>query len=125
MWGMLERHIATQVGEGLQHNPVNQVYSIFLDDPGKIADAQSWQFASGYLVNNPRSAFDNGAKVPDNSCRNVIDPTTHPKGSSGTSRQISMGTIEIQTSSIKAGVVNHPYNNGFVLLSHCGHVHVQ
>lgn len=96
--GSLERHIAEQVGEGLRHNMVDQVYSIFLDDPGKISDGRRWRFASGYLVDNPKSAFSDGAALQRRllSYNDQIQ-TTDQTGSKATARRSPVATLEIQT----------------------------
>lgn len=115
--GSLERNIAEAVGDGLRHNTVDQVFSVFLDHPAKITDGRRLRFASGYLVGNPKSQLD-GPKTH----KRLME--LNSKITSPTKTEIlelpaeelwrKLKFKETKLPKVKAGVINFPFTNGFV-----------
>jgi hypothetical protein len=118
----LERHVAEQVGDGLRHNTVDQIYSLFLDDPNVIADGRRQRFASGYLVHNVRAVeaygIDYGNELQERLLAHndhIVPPTKKEIIELGA--QFLWPRLKFKSTVLpptKAGIVNFPTSNGFV-----------
>lgn len=112
-----ERNIAEGVGGGLRHDTVDQVYSIFLDHPAKIADGRRLRFASGYILGNPKSKLDGPqTRIRLLGYNDKITPPTKTEILELPAEELwrKLKFKETKLPEIKAGVVNFPFTNGFV-----------
>jgi hypothetical protein len=117
----LERHVAEQVGDGLRHDTVDQVYSVFLDDPGQIADGRRLRFASGYLVHNAK-AMERGHEYGEEVQERLLAYNVHIQTPTRSEirelpAEYLWARLKFKSTNLppaKAGIVNFPTSNGFV-----------